>query len=151
MKKKIEKLMNEVKLEWYVLNSTWGCTKNEFNEYPYTFYETDIRPYNVFNNYYVMVETLESTVKFIKKGSNDFDKLKDELMKILQWQEWSRAEYEIQVVEWPSRTIRDTNEVASDKIDCYTQVLPNADVYTKYVYYTIKEAMHKRKKTKKDE
>lgn len=56
-----------------------------------------------------------------------FEDFTEELRRIIQWQEWSRCEYEIAV-----------NSLFADgdnwqKIDCYQQVLPNIKIIAKYV------------------
>lgn len=141
MKKSMINTVENVNLEWYVLNSTsWHVgTTNKFNEYPYTFYNTDIRPYNVFNNSYVREETIKRVYKFIKDDDSDLNALEAELIKILQYEEHARTEYEIQIVEWPEKHDKETNEIKMDKIDCFIQVLPNSKIYTKYVYDTIRD------------
>ena len=60
-----------------------------------------------------------------------FEDFTEELRKIIQWQEWARCEYEIFVC---SMFEKDFNNC--QKIDCYTQVLPNIDILAKYVLDT---------------
>lgn len=67
-------------------------------------------------------------------------------------EEWSRCEYEICVADWPPTFLNKEgkrisvyhgqdhepiDEVKMDKIDCYSQVLPNADIFAKYVLLTV--------------
>lgn len=105
--------MRTVDFEWYVLN--W-----DFNHDTYEMY-------NIFNNCHVH-EYTNKLCRDYKTKHMTFDEFKEELRKIIMWQEWGRCEYEIVV----SYFIGDAKEY---KIDCYTQVLPNLDILASYVLH----------------
>ena len=105
--------MKQLNFEWYVLNE--NINRNR-----------EIVPYNIFNNIRVSERTNELCVKY-KRDKMTFEDFTEELRRIIQWQEWSRCEYEIAV-----------NSLFADgdnwqKIDCYQQVLPNIKIIAKYV------------------
>lgn len=105
--------MKQLNFEWYVLNENFNRNR-------------EIVPYNIFNNIRVNERTNELCVKY-KRDKMTFEEFTEELRRIIQWQEWSRCEYEIAV-----------NSLFGDddnwqKIDCYSQALPNMKIIAKYV------------------
>lgn len=104
--------MKKVNFEWYVLNE-----KRNTHE---------IVPYNIFNNVLVNERTNELCSKY-KKNKMSFGDFTEELRRAIQWQEWSRCEYEIMV----GGLFSDINDYR--KIDCYQQALPNMKIIAKYV------------------
>ena len=105
--------MKKLNFEWYVLNENTNRNR-------------EIVPYNIFNNIRVSERTNELCVKY-KRDKMTFEDFTEELRRIIQWQEWSRCEYEIAV-----------NSLFGDddnwqKTDCYTQALPNMKIIAKYV------------------
>ena len=105
--------MKQLQFEWYVLNENLNRNR-------------EIVPYNIFNNIRVNERTNELCVKY-KRDKMTFEDFTEELRRIIQWQEWSRCEYEIAV---RSMFGDDDNW---EKIDCYTQALPNMKIIAKYV------------------
>ena len=105
--------MKQLQFEWYVLNENLNRNR-------------EIVPYNIFNNIRVNERTNELCVKY-KRDKMTFEYFTEELRRIIQWQEWSRCEYEIAV---RSMCGDDDNW---QKIDCYAQALPNIKVIAKYV------------------
>lgn len=105
--------MKNLQFEWYVLNENLNRNR-------------EIVPYNIFNNIRVNERTNELCVKY-KRDKMTFEDFTEELRKIIMWQEWSRCEYEIAV---RSMFCDDDNW---EKIDCYTQALPNMKIIAKYV------------------
>lgn len=99
---------------WYVMNE---CSNGK------------IKPWNIFNNIRVQEET-EKLCKKYKKEKMSFDDFKEELRKIIQWQEWSRVEYEIIVSSVFAK------DGKGQKIDVYEQVLPNLDALARTVLKT---------------
>lgn len=102
--------MKQLQFEWYVLNENHNTH--------------EIVPYNIFNNIRVNERTNELCSKY-KKDKMDFKDFVEELRRIIQWQEWSRCEYEIMVGSLFGDTL--------EKIDCYQQALPNMKIIAKYV------------------
>jgi len=157
---------NEINLEWYVLNGTRMRSETEkFNKYPYSFRETNIRPWNVFNNWKFREQAIKLAGDYYNKeiedrtwrddyptGGSDFEKFKFILLTELSHEEHARTEYEICVADWPPTYVdkygnriniyyghehEPIEGVKMDKIDCYSQVLPNADIFAKYVLMTV--------------
>lgn len=110
MKKKNENF------EWYVLNYDHNSNK--------------VINYNIFNNWLLHEETIKLCKKF-KSKKMTFSDFRDELRGLIMWQEWSRYEYEIFVVEWHGNA-----EKHLEKVDCYRQALPNIDNIARYVLYS---------------
>ena len=103
--------MKQVDFEWYVLNENRNTHK--------------IVPYNIFNNIRVNERTNELCARYKKELT--FEMFVEELRKIIQYQEWSRCEYEIMV----NGLFNDDDKW--QKIDCYSQTLPNIKIIAKYV------------------
>jgi hypothetical protein len=104
----------EPNLEFYVMNET----PNRNGE---------IAPYNIFNNIQVYNATIDLCDKFYRDDDDMMlDEFTEQLRRIIQWQEWSRCEYEIMV----SPLFRDK---PAKKIDCYQQALPNIKLIARYV------------------
>lgn len=61
--------------------------------------------------------------------SSSFEEFSEELRKILMYYFWSKCEYEIIISPWCGS--RDT---VSRKIDIYTQVMNNWDVFIEYIW-----------------
>lgn len=102
--------MKQLQFEWYVLNENHNTH--------------EIVPYNIFNNIRVNERTNELCSKY-KKDKMSFEHFTEELRRIIQWQEWSRCEYEILV----GSLFGDMQQ----KIDCYQQALPNMKIIAKHV------------------
>ena len=94
--------------EFYVLNYDHNAKK--------------VIPFNIFRN----IRVYEWTLKLTRKRANN--KIKDEVFRealrsIIQWQEWSRREYEISVGD---AFEEDCSKL--EKWDCYEQAKPNIDL-----------------------
>lgn len=101
------------KLHFYVLN--------------YDFNKKKVVLYNIFNNIHVY----ESTLKLIDQYNKEkyvFEEFVEELIKIVQWQEWSRREYEISVGD-----AFETDIDKFEKWDCFEQFKPNAEIFAHYL------------------
>lgn len=105
--------MKQLKFEWYVLNENLNRNR-------------EIVPFNIFNNIRVNERTNELCVKY-KRNKMTFEDFTEELRRIIQWQEWSRCEYEIVVGSLFG------DDDSWQKIDCYAQALPNIKIIAKYV------------------
>ena len=107
--------MNNIKdkLQFYVLN--------------YDFNKEKVVHFNVFNN----IRVYESTLKLIDDYNNkkySFDEFVKELLKIVQWEEWSRRQYEISVGD-----AFETDLDKFEKWDCFEQFRPNARMFAHYL------------------
>ena len=119
--------MKQPNFEWYVLNEE-RFKDDKFDKYPYT--GNDIKPWNIFNNVHVYEQTCHLCQQY-KTKKMTLEDFTEELRKIIQWQEWSRVEYEIMVAP-----VIGSDYEKGGKIDCYQQVLPNIDILAKYVLNT---------------
>ena len=105
--------MNKDKLKFYVLN--YDANKRQ------------IVHFNIFNNIRVYENTLALIDKF-NEGKLDFDGFVKELVKVVQWQEAHRREYEISVGD-----AFETDIDKFEKWDCYKQFKPNAEMFAHYL------------------
>lgn len=97
--------MNTKKIQpnnFYVIN--YNINKQEFVKY-------DIIPY-LLNRY-----------EELKDKPNDFDGIKEHILKWSKYHWWARCEYEILLVDWPCKLI-------TEKWDIYDQIEMNIDVIT---------------------
>lgn len=124
-----------MRFEYYVLN--------------YDFNGRKAKMFNIFNNIHVQEHTEKEIkrylrspkkykVKFLRyveqKDLTGFDALCEEIRSILQWQLWSRCEYEI--------SVGDAFEKDIDKLekwDCYMQCLPNIKMITRDIIWQYKQ------------
>lgn len=106
-------------LKFYVLRNDMNTDK------PYM--------YNVFNNVHVHEHSIDLIEKF-KDNKITKQEFKDELDRIVRWQEWSRFEYEIAVCP-----LLDVSEETATKIDCYYQFEANLDMFVDYIELLIKD------------
>lgn len=107
--------MNKIedRLQFYVLN--------------YDFNNHKVVNYNIFNNIHVYESTLK-LIKDYRKKKYSFEEFVEELIKIVQWQEWSRREYEISVGD-----AFETDLNKFEKWDCFKQFKPNAEMFAHYL------------------
>lgn len=103
-------------LEWYVLN--------------YDFNGKKVENFNIFKNSRFL-ECLEKTLKHFK-DTNDYEVFKNELKTDLMYCFWSKREYEISVGD-----AFENNLDMFEKIDVYSQVLPNLDNLAMYLIQKI--------------
>lgn len=103
----------EDKLKFYVLN--------------YDFNTKKVVQFNIFDNIHVYESTLNLIDQY-NKGKYSFEEFVEELIKIVQWQEWSRREYEISVGD-----AFETDINKFEKVDCFQQFKPNAEMFAHYL------------------
>lgn len=87
--------------------------------------------YNIFNNIKVKEATLELLDKYYDETTGeymDFDEFVTELKQIVAWQERARREYEISVGD-----AFETDLKKFEKLDCYSQFEPNAEMFAQYL------------------
>ncbi len=114
-------------LKFYVLN--WDHNQNK------------VIRFNIFNNINVYEETIKYVKKYLRnKKTFTYEQLKEEIRKTIQWQEWSRYEYEISV----GRPFCD-NIDELQKIDCYWQAEENIEGITDMAIKAVKQAMKEAK------
>ena len=121
-----------MQFEYYVLN----CNPNTKN----------IEPFNIFRNCYVQEYTEKAIKKYLRSPKNykyekygedtlyGFEGLCKDIERIIQWQEWSRCEYEIFV---GNVFEKDCNKL--EKWDCYAQAKPNIPMIARECIYQYKE------------
>ena len=85
-----------------------------------------IEPYNIFNHYSFM----EDVKKAYKDYKDDYEKFCEEIKYSLRYYFWSHTEWEIIMSDWPPSK-REPIEV---KVDVYSQVMQNKDIFFKYVW-----------------
>ena len=129
-----------MQFEYYVLNYNPNAKK--------------IEPFNIFRNCYVQEYTEKAIKKYLRSPKNykyerygedtlyGFEGLCKEIERIIQWQEWSRREYEI--------SVGDAFEKDCDyleKWECYGQCVANIPMITREVIWQYKQQL----KGEKDE
>lgn len=127
-----------MQFEYYVLNYNPNAKK--------------IEPFNIFRNCYVQEYTEKAIKKYLRSPKNykcerygedtlyGFEGLCKEIERIIQWQEWSRCEYEISV-----GYIFTNKEKELEKWDCYSQAKPNISAIVRECIYQYKEQRKEQK------
>ena len=100
--------MKEPNFEFYVVNYDFNKRKCEM--------------FNIFRNIHVYDYCLKAVKKYLRKGM-DYAEFREEVLKTIQWQEWSRVEYECSVGDPFPKTVEELQ-----KIDCFWQAVPNIDI-----------------------
>ena len=127
-----------MQFEFYVLN--------------YDFNRRKVVNYNIFNNILVQERVEKAIKKYLRapkkfkyesfhKGVEPlygFDALVKEIDSTIHWQEWSRSEYECSV-----GYAFETDCSKLQKVDCYMQAHPNAEIITHTVLRQYKEQLKK--------
>lgn len=127
-----------MQFEYYVLNYNPNAKK--------------IEPFNIFRNCYVQEYTEKAIKKYLRSPKNykyerygedtlyGFEGLCQEIERIIQWQEWSRREYEI--------SVGDAFEKDCDyleKWDCYMQAKSNIPMIARECIYQYKQQRKEQK------
>lgn len=113
-------MMNNVNLEFYVLNYDFNAKK--------------VETFNIFRNYYVHRDAIKYTEDYLD-GKMSYGDFKEELRKTIAWQEWARCQYEISVGD-----AFETDVEKLEKWDCYQQALPNMEVIADMCIKRVREA-----------
>ena len=100
-------------MEWYVLN--------------YDFNNKKLVHFNIFNSVRFS-NYLELDLMKYKNGECSFDQFKDYIELDLKSAFWSKREYELSIGD-----AFDTNLDNYEKIDVYTQVIPNLNILVEYI------------------
>ena len=105
-----------------------------------------IEPFNIFRNCYVQEYTEKAIKKYLRSPKNykyerygentlyGFEGLCKEIERIIQWQEWSRREYEISVGD---AFKKDCDYL--EKWDCYMQAKSNIPMIARECIYQYKQ------------
>ena len=121
-----------MQFEYYVLNYNPNAKK--------------IEPFNIFRNCYVQEYTEKAIKKYLRSPKNykyerygedisyGFEGLCKDIKRIIQWQEWSRREYEISVGD---AFEKDCNKL--EKWDCYMQAKSNIPMIARECIYQYKQ------------
>ena len=127
-----------MQFEYYVLNYNPNAKK--------------IEPFNIFRDCYVQEYTEKAIKKYLRSPKNykyerygedtlyGFEGLCQEIERIIQWQEWSRREYEI--------SVGDAFEKDCDyleKWDCYMQAKSNIPMIARECIYQYKQQRKEQK------
>ena len=127
-----------MQFEYYVLNYNPNAKK--------------IEPFNIFRNCYVQEYTEKAIKKYLRSPKNykyerygedtlyGFEGLCQEIERIIQWQEWSRREYEISVGD---AFKKDCDYL--EKWDCYMQAKSNIPMIARECIYQYKEQRKEQK------
>ena len=127
-----------MQFEYYVLNYNSNTKK--------------IESFNIFRNCYVQEYTEKAIKKYLRSPKNykyerygentlyGFEGLCKEIERIIQWQEWSRCEYEISVGDIFEK---DCNKL--EKWDCYMQAKSNIPMIVRECIYQYKEQRKEQK------
>lgn len=79
--------------------------------------------WNIFNNIHVYESAYELTARHVRnKKKYPREKYEEDLLHTIQWQEWSRCEYEIMVGD-----LFETDPNKFEKWDAYKQTIPNIE------------------------
>ena len=121
-----------MQFEYYVLNYNPNAKK--------------IEPFNIFRNCYVQEYTEKAIKKYLRSPKNykyerygedtlyGFEGLCQEIERIIQWQEWSRREYEISVGDAFEKDCE-----YLEKWDCYMQAKSNIPMIARECIYQYKQ------------
>lgn len=102
---------------------TWNVIYGNFNS-------REIEIYNIFRHWAFK----QDCVKAAKKFMDNKESFADEVRKSLMYYFWSKCEWEVIVQHWPN------NERFHDKkIDVYSQVMMNWDIFIDYLWEHRKE------------
>ena len=109
----------EKKLEWNVI---W-----------YDINSGELTTYNIFKH--------SKFLEYIKKDAKenydkgllpDYEKFKESVRRELQYYFWCKCEYEVIISAWPPN-----EKVPGKKIDVYSQVMMNFDIFYNYLYINL--------------
>ena len=121
-----------MQFEYYVLNYNPNAKK--------------IEPFNIFRNCYVQEYIEKAIKKYLRSPKNykyerygedtlyGFEGLCQEIERIIQWQEWSRREYEISVGDAFEKDCE-----YLEKWDCYMQAKSNIPMIARECIYQYKQ------------
>lgn len=111
-------------------NLTW-------NVYVYNFNNRGIETRNILGNGSVIIrDVLEKAKSEYKENVPDYDKFKEEVRNIVMYYYWAKCEWEVIISAWPP------NENAKEeKVDVYSQVMLNFDIFYNYIYTNLFKTM----------
>lgn len=101
--------MDKDKIAWYVFKEDWG--------------NKAIKTFNIFRHTHFR----EDCKKAFKKYKNDIPAIQKEIKSILMYNYWCKCEYEIVITSFPPK------EDVGEKVDIYSQVMMNWDIFFNYL------------------
>ena len=107
------------KLEFYVLN--------------YDFNKKELYNMNIFNNCKFIEGIKEAVNKYTSLSAYNYNSFKEDIQKELQYAFWCKREYELFIGD-----AFETNLDNYEKVDVYSQVLPNLDLLCNYILDNMK-------------
>ena len=96
----------------------------------YDFNAKEIKEYDIFSH-----GTFQEELKKALKKTSTFDEFSEALKNQLLYYFWSKCEWELIISAWPPSDDRQ-EEI---KIDVYSQIMLNWDVFRKYVWDTLQK------------
>lgn len=111
----------------------------KWNVYVYSFNSRQIVTFNIFDH-----ERFKNDVLKIPKkiGFGDFNLFKEQLRRELMYYYWCKCEWEIIISPWPTH-----DNDPEIKVDAYSQVMLNFDIFAEYVFNTLRNRRRKKKET----
>lgn len=112
--------------------------------------------------YNVLTEGIVAKIKERTEGISDKAQFAEEVSRLLRYYYWAKCEWEITITEWPARVTPDevlrlSNEIETyqkkynktpysldtrlrvdEKIDVYTQIMLNWDIFINYVWENLR-------------
>lgn len=105
----------------------------EWNVYIYNINKKRIEPFNIFNHY----GFIGNVQKAVSKYKNKYD-FESQLRSELFYHYWSKSEWEVIIAPWCGGD-RENDAI---KVDVYSQVILNWDLFVDYVWEHRKELPH---------
>lgn len=103
--------------------------KLEWNVIWYDFNGKKISTYNILNHSKFLEDVKKDAKEDYGKQLPDYEKFKERVRIELQYYFWGKCEYEVIVSAWPPN-----EDVPEQKIDAYSQVMINFDIFYNYLY-----------------
>ena len=97
----------------------------KWNVFYYNINKHEIATFNIFDHYKFNEDVLKSLKKF-----KDTDEFAEQLRRDLMYYFWCKSEYEVIISPWCGRRSDDEDI----KVDIYTQVMNNWDVFLDYIW-----------------
>lgn len=109
----------------------------KWNVYFYNINSRQIVTFNIFDH----GRFKDDVLKIPKKvGLDDFNLFKEQLRRKLMYYYWCKCEWEIIISPWPTH-----DKDPEIKVDAYSQVMLNFDIFAEYVFNTLRNRRRKKK------
>lgn len=103
--------------------------KLEWNVIWYDFNGKKISTYNIFSHCKFLEDVKKDAKENYGKQLPDYEKFKESVRRELQYYFWCKCEYEVIISAWPPN-----EKIPEQKIDAYSQVMMNFDIFYNYLY-----------------